>query len=129
MEDSRHSVLIIDDQRISVLELSNALRPDYRIFAAGNGRDAIIAAEANLPDVILLDIQMADMDGYEVIAELKKSDRTKDIPVIFITGIADAECEEKGLALGAVDFIRKPYTPSTIKQSVLNQIKLLEKTE
>ena len=129
MENDKHSVLIIDDQRMNITELSKALRPDYEIYAAGNGRDAIIAAEANQPDVILLDIQMADMDGYEVITELKKSEVTKDIPVIFITGLADVESEEKGLALGAVDYIRKPFSSSIVKLRIFNQIEMLEMTE
>jgi len=129
MEDVKHSVLIIDDQRINIIELSRALRPDFKIYAAGNGRDALIAAEENLPDVILLDIQMADMDGYEVITELKKSEKTKNIPVIFITGLADVESEEKGLALGAADYIRKPFTSSVVRLRVCNQIELLEMTE
>ena len=129
MEDAKHSVLIIDDQRINITELSKALRPDFRIFAAGNGPDALIAAEENLPDVILLDIQMAGMDGYEVITELKKSEKTKNIPVIFITGRGDAESEERGLALGAVDYIRKPFSSSIVKLRVCNQIELLEMTE
>ena len=128
MEKAKHSVLIIDDQRINIIELSKALRPDYKIFAAGNGRDALIAAEENIPDLILLDIQLADMDGYEVITGLKKSDRTKNIPVIFITGRPDVESEEKGLALGAVDYIRKPFSSSILKRRVLNQIELHEMT-
>jgi len=129
MENDKHSVLIIDDQRMNISELSKALRPEYEIFAAGNGRDALMAAEACMPDVILLDIQMADMDGYEVLTELKKSEKTKDIPVIFITGLDDAESEEKGLALGAVDYIRKPFSPAIVKLRIYNQIEMLELTE
>ncbi|MCL2703162.1 MAG: response regulator [Defluviitaleaceae bacterium] len=129
MNGIKHSVLIIDDQKVNISELSKALRPDYRILAAGNGRDALIAAEANLPDLILLDILMADMDGYEVMAALKKSEKTKKIPVIFITGLADVASEEKGLALGAADYIRKPFSSSIVKLRVWNQIEMLEMNE
>ncbi|MCL2718772.1 MAG: response regulator [Lachnospiraceae bacterium] len=129
MNKSKHSVLIIDDQKINITELSKALRPDYKIYAAGNGRDALIAAQTNLPDVILLDILMADMDGYEVITALKNSEKTKDIPVIFITGLEDVASEEKGLALGAVDYIRKPFSSSIVKLRVCNQLEMLEMNE
>jgi PleD family two-component response regulator len=123
-ENSKHSVLIIDDQKIIVSEISKALRPDFKIFAAGNGRDALVAARAVLPDVILLDIMMADMDGFEVITALKDSEITKNIPVIFITGLTDAASEEKGLALGAADYIHKPFTQDVIRQRVWDQIKI-----
>ncbi|MCL2605523.1 MAG: response regulator [Defluviitaleaceae bacterium] len=129
MSGTKHSVLIIDDQKVNILELSKALRPDFKIFAAGNGRDALVAAEANQPDLILLDILMADMDGYEVIAELKKSEKTKNIPVIFITGLDDVESEEKGLALGAADYIRKPFSSAIVRLRVWNQIEMLEMNE
>jgi CheY-like chemotaxis protein len=122
MNGAKYSVLIVDDQKVNISELSRELRPEFKIFAAGNGKDALTAAEANLPDVILLDVLMADMDGFEVIAALKKSDKTKDIPVIFMTGLTDSESEEKGFALGAADFIRKPLSPAVVKQRVLNQI-------
>jgi len=129
MENSKHSVLIVDDQRVNIMEISNALRPDCIIFAAGNGPDALAVAEEQQPDVILLDIQMEDMDGFDIITALKKSDKTKDIPVIFITGRTDVASEEKALALGAVDYIRKPFSPSIIKLRVLNQIEMLEMNE
>jgi len=129
MENARHSILIIDDQKINITELSMTLRPEYKIFAAGNGRDALVAAENCLPDVILLDIQMADMDGYQVISALKNSEKTKDIPVIFITGFADVASEEKGLAMGAADYIRKPFSSAIVKLRVKNQIDIIEMTE
>ena len=128
MDKAKHNVLIIDDQKTNITALSSFLRPEYNIFAAGNGWDALTAAETCAPDVILLDIQMEDMDGFKVIKELKLSDKTRDIPVIFITGLSDIESEERGLALGAVDYIRKPYTPSIVKLRLRNQIKIIEMT-
>ena len=129
MENAKHSVLIVDDQRINIMEISNALRPDCIIYAAGNGPDALAVAEERQPDVILLDIQMEEMNGFDIITALKKSERTKDIPVIFITGRTDVASEEKALALGAVDYIRKPFSPSIIKLRVLHQIEMLEMNE
>ena len=127
MENAKRSVLIVDDQRVNIMEISNALRPDCTIFAAGNGTDAIAVAGEKQPDVILLDISMEGMDGFDIITALKKSEKTKDIPVIFITGRTDVESEEKALALGAVDYIKKPFSPSVIKLRVMNQIKMLER--
>ena len=129
MENLKHSVLIVDDQRIAVMEISNALRPDCTIYAAGNGPDALAAAEEHQPDVILLDIKMENMDGFEIITVLKKSEKTKEIPVIFVTGRTDAESEEKAFALGAADYIRKSFSPSVLKLRVLHQIKLSEMNE
>ena len=126
MENSKHSVLIVDDQRFNVMELSNALRPEFAIYAAGNGTDALMVAEEHQPDLILLDIQMEDMDGFEIFTALKKSEKTKKIPVIFITGSTDAATEEKALSMGAVDYIKKPFSPSIIKLKVQHQIELLE---
>ena len=102
------------------------LSSEYNIYAATDGQDAIDTAEEFLPDVILLDIIMPEMDGYEVIACLKKSEKTRNIPVIFITGLIDAEAEEKGLSLGAADYISKPFNLSIVKLRVRNQIDLIE---
>ena len=129
MDKSKHSVLIIDDVVSNITAMRKFLSPEYNIFAAGNGRDALIAAEKSVPDVILLDIQMDDMDGFDVIRALKSNKKTKDIPVIFITGLADVASEEKGLALGAVDYIRKPFSPAIVKLRLQNQIKMLDMTD
>ena len=120
MGNSKHSVLIVDDQRVNIMEISKALRPDFKVYATGNGKDALAVVEEQQPDVILLDVQMEDMTGYDIITALKSSKKTKDIPVIFITGRTDSESEEKALALGAADYIRKPFSPSILKNRVLD---------
>ena len=125
-EAKKHSILIVDDENSNIMTLSHILNPDYAVMAAKNGANAIKAAQKHLPDVILLDIIMPDMDGYAVIAALKESEKTMNIPVIFITGLSDADDEEKGLNLGAVDYITKPFSPALVKIRVLNQIKLIE---
>ena len=125
-EAKKNSVLIVDDENSNIIALTHILSQEYTVYAAKSGQNAIIAAEKYLPDVVLLDIIMPDMDGYAVIAELKNSPKTNKIPVIFITGLSNASDEEKGLALGASDYIAKPFSPAIVKLRVNNQIKMLE---
>ena len=124
-DDIKNSVLIVDDENSNIMALTNILSPKYIVYAAKNGPNAIAAAEKYLPDVILLDILMPEMDGYAVITALKSSEKTQNIPVIFLTGLSNASDEEKGLALGAADYISKPFSPTIIKLRVQNQIKIL----
>ncbi|MCL2605120.1 MAG: diguanylate cyclase [Defluviitaleaceae bacterium] len=126
MDHKEYTVLIIDDQETSITALSRILETQYTIRKANNGIDGIGMAEAFQPDVILLDIMMIDMDGYAVITQLKKNTATKDIPVIFITALYGDENEEKGLALGAADYIIKPFSPAIVKLRIRNQIKMLD---
>jgi signal transduction histidine kinase/DNA-binding response OmpR family regulator len=92
------------------------------VYSADNGKDAIAAAKIFTPDIILLDVMMDNMDGYDVIKVLKSTEKTKNIPVIFITSNSKDEDEEKGLSLGAIDYIAKPYTPALVKLRVKNQL-------
>ena len=125
MDDAKsYSVLIIDDENLDIMAVTEILSSEYNIFSAKNGRDGIKAAEEHLPDIILLDIIMPEMDGYAVIAALKDSEKTRNIPVIFITGLRDEEDEEKGLSLGASDYISKPFCPAIVKLRIQNQIKI-----
>ena len=125
-DKKKHSILIIDDERFNISVLRNILSKDYTIYAALDGQDALETATEFLPDVILLDVIMPDMDGYEVISLLKKWEKTRNIPVIFITGLDSTEAEEKVLSLGAVDYIPKPFNSAIVKLRVNNQIKLIE---
>ena len=124
-ENKKNSVLIVDDEKSNILMLTYILSPDYTVYAAKNGRDAIETANEYLPDVILLDIVMPEMDGYEVLSMLKSGERTSGIPVIFITGLNDSKEEEKGLGAGAADYIGKPFNPSVVKLRVKYQIQIL----
>jgi len=126
-EDKRRSILIVDDDQLVIQALTEILHPHYRIFVVRNGHEAVQKAKKLIPDVILLDIVMPEMDGYDVLTVLKSSDMTKEIPVIFITGLDDQESEEKALTLGAADYITKPLGSEIVKLRVLNQIKLLER--
>jgi len=94
----KRGVLIIDDERYNISALKIILSPEYTVYASINGKDAIETAEEFMPDIILLDVLMPDMDGYDVITILKASEKTRDIPVIFITGLDNIEAEIKGLA-------------------------------
>ena len=126
MEESAEKVklLIVDDDSSNLMELIHILQPEYKIYSVKDGLSALKQAAMSLPDLILLDIIMPKMNGFEVLAELKKSDKTKNIPVIFITGIDNDSDEDIGLSLGAVDYIRKPFDPTVVKLRVRNQIQI-----
>ena len=124
-EVKKNSVLVIDDEGSNIMALTHILSSDYIVYAAKNGQKGLEAAEKYLPDVILLDIIMPEMDGYAVISLLKNSEKTRDIPVVFITGLSNQADEEKGLSLGAADYISKPFSPAIVKLRVRNQIRML----
>jgi diguanylate cyclase (GGDEF)-like protein len=122
----KHSILIIDDEVMNIESLSSILGDEYEIFAEVDSRDAVETAKKTQPDIILLDIIMPELNGYEVIKQLKSSEKTCDIPVIFITGLERDEDEALGLSIGAVDYISKPFYHSVVQLRVGNQLKLLE---
>jgi len=122
---ARHTILVVDDTPEIVDILSVILQPDYRVKVATRGKKALeIASSEELPDLILLDIMMPEMDGFETCSALKANERTRDIPVIFLTALTEATEEEIGLGLGAVDYINKPFTPALIKARVRNHLEL-----
>ena len=121
-----NSVLIIDDHETTITALQKILSSDFTVFAALNGGEGIKLAERYLPDIILLDILMLEMDGYAVLKELKQNEITKNIPVIFLTALTSDADEEKGLTMGAVDYIVKPFSPAIVKLRLTNQMKMLE---
>ncbi|MBF0119888.1 MAG: diguanylate cyclase [Desulfobacterales bacterium] len=123
----RHKILIVDDTPSNIKILSELLSEDYKIFFATNGEDAVSIAQSELPDLILLDIIMPGMDGYEVCRILKKEDsRTCRIPVIFITSLSQQEDEKKGLEVGAIDYVIKPFSLPIVKIRVKNHLDLKE---
>ena len=124
----KNSVLIVDDEAINIFVLTNILSQEHTVFVAKNGADAIKLAKKRMPDVILLDVLMPDMDGYTVISELKRHTKTSNIPVIFITGLDSVDAEKKGLALGAADYIPKPFSPDIVRLRVHNQLKIVNNT-
>jgi len=124
MEAERHKILIIDDVPANIQIMHAVLRDDYSVFFATSGRDGIRMAQKELPDLILLDIMMPDMDGYEVCTKIKSDPLTRQIPVIFITAMSNVEDEAKGLELGAIDYITKPFSPPIVNARVKNHLEL-----
>ena len=124
----KNTVLVIDDEKMVIMALTEILSPQYTVYAVKDGFDAIEKAEKFLPDLILLDIVMPEMDGHAVISALKNSEKTQEIPVIIISGLSEIEDERKGLAMGAVDYITKPFSPDIVKLRVRNQIRLINQT-
>jgi len=125
-ENVKNNVLIIDDSDLNLTILTDILSPYYNIYTAKNGIDGIESAKNHQPDIIILDIILPGMDGYETITVIKNDVKIKKIPVIFITGLTDTKEEEKGLAMGGADYITKPFSPEIVKLRVGNQIRMLE---
>ncbi len=123
--DHRATLLIVDDSTTNLAVLDTLLRPWYQIRAANSGERALRAAQSSPPpDLILLDVMMPDMDGHEVLARLLENPQTRDIPVIFVTVLDDDLDEERGLTLGAVDYITKPIKPAIALARVATQLEL-----
>ncbi|MEY6431083.1 diguanylate cyclase [Thioalkalicoccus limnaeus] len=123
-------VLIVDDEPTNLRALADLLRHDYAIRIATNGRKTLeLAAAEDPPDLILLDIEMPDMTGYEVCRRLKSDERTSGIPVIFVTARNRIEDQELGFNLGAVDYIAKPFHPTIVRARVRNHMNLKIKTD
>ncbi|WP_031479215.1 response regulator [Maridesulfovibrio frigidus] len=118
-------VLIVDDEPNNITVLSELLMDEYELAIAMNGQDAIdIAREEPKPDLILLDIMMPGMDGYDVCKTLKADKDTASIPVIFVTAMGEIEDETKGFSVGAVDYITKPISPPVVKARVATHVAL-----
>ncbi|MGF6375333.1 putative two-component system response regulator [Clostridiales Family XIII bacterium PM5-7] len=111
-------ILIVDDEPANLKLLKELLKDTYQVYLATSGKHALNFLEHNKPDAILLDVLMPEMDGYEVIKEIKKRESVKDIPVIFLTGLDNQNNESIAFKLGAVDYITKPI----VAESVLNRL-------
>ncbi|MGE4319427.1 MAG: response regulator [Deferribacterales bacterium] len=117
-------ILVVDDAPENVHILLNILKHDFKVFVATSGIDALKMAEETDPDIILLDIMMPEMDGYEVVSRLKSNPSTDMIPVMFITSLSEIEEELKGLSMGVVDYITKPFHPELVKLRVERHMEL-----
>lgn len=125
--DSSHGkpkLLVVDDQAINIQVMHQVFGGDYQVFMATSGAQALALCQTNPPDLILLDVVMPGMDGFEVCAQLKANEATGNIPVIFVTAHTDAAQETHGLSLGAVDFIAKPINPAVVRARVKTQLTL-----
>ncbi len=118
-------VLIVDDIPTNLKILGTALKNDYHVKVTTTGEEALlIATSKNPPSIILLDIMMPEMDGYEICRRLKEAPETRDIPVIFITAMNEEKDEELGLTLGAIDYITKPFSIPIVKARIKNHLEL-----
>ncbi|MGY6586776.1 MAG: diguanylate cyclase [Wenzhouxiangella sp.] len=127
MEAAQQTVLVVDDEPTNIHALGSLLADDYKVLVANSGVKALRILEDDqraLPDLILLDIQMPEMDGYEVCRRLKDYPRTSMIPIIFVTARDSVHDEEHGLSLGAVDYIIKPFSPAIVRARVATQMRL-----
>jgi diguanylate cyclase (GGDEF)-like protein len=122
VQTQRPQVLVIDDQKVNLDTLTQLLRGEYEIRTTDNGDEGIRIARAEHPDLILLDILMPDPDGYTVLKELKESVSTQDIPVIIVSGSEEENAEERGLLLGAADYVLKPIRPIIVKSRIRTQL-------
>jgi len=123
--DEVKTLLLVDDAPANIQIANSILKDSYKIRIATNGAKALeLASVTPLPDLILLDVMMPEMDGYEVCTRLKMSAETRDIPVIFLTGQTEIEDETKGFEVGAVDYIHKPLSPAIVKARVQTHLVL-----
>ena len=121
----KQTILIVDDEPVNIKILVELLRSDYQIRVANNGEKALqIASSGDRPDLILLDIMMPGIDGYEVCRFIKNNPETQDIPMIFLTAKSQVEDERKGFNLGAVDYITKPISPPIVRARVATHLQL-----
>lgn len=122
---AKSRILLVDDTPANIKILAELLRKDYLLSVATCGADALeITASEDRPDLVLLDIMMPEMDGYEVCRRLKADPRTQDIPVIFVTAMSEVDDETKGFGLGAVDYITKPIRPPIVQARVAAHLEL-----
>jgi len=117
--------MAVDDVQINLMILESILEDEYDVVLVTNGEDALArVVQEPYPDLILLDLSMPDMDGFELLERIRAIKDLSDIPAIFVTGEKDMYAEERGLALGAVDYIKKPFIPSVIRIKIHNHIEL-----
>ena len=124
-QNDKLTILVVDDTPDNLALMTALLKDQYVVKIAKSGETALhIANSENPPDLILLDIMMPEMDGYEVCKQLKANPKTKDIPIIFLTALAELENEKKGLELGAVDYVTKPISPFIFMARIKNHLAL-----
>ena len=123
--ETKNTILIVDDEVANINVLIHLLLNEYTLHVAKDGPTAIEMARTHMPDLILLDIIMPGMDGYQVLEELRASEDTKNIPVIFVSGLNSDDDEAKGLSLEVADYISKPLVAAIVKFRIRNQIRII----
>lgn len=127
--DTRQLLLLVDDEATNLQVLRHILQEDYRLLFAKDGAKALEMAERERPDLILLDVMMPGMTGYEVCQALKQQPELESIPVIFVTALADVDDETRGFSVGAVDYITKPVSPPVVRARVRTHLSLVRMDE
>lgn len=128
-EDTKYKILVIEDSILNQHVIGNILRDKYTLATALTAREALEMVSRLHPDLILLDIILPDMDGFKVLETLKSSQESRNIPVIIITGMDSEENEERGLMLGAVDYIKKPFKHGVVSARVNTQIRIIRQMQ
>jgi len=123
-QERRSRLLVVDDQPVNIQLLYRVFAPEHQVFAATDGSKALEIVRQQQPDLILLDVVMPGLDGFEVCQRLKADEHTRDIPVIFLTANSDPESEAHGLDVGAVDFIAKPFNTKAVQARVKTHLTL-----
>lgn len=118
------NILIVDDTKFNIKILEDTLSKDYKLSVAMNGKSALKFMEEIVPDIILLDIIMPEMDGFEVFSKMKEDNRLKDIPVIFLSAVTDINSKAKAFEMGAVDYVTKPFEVAEVKARVNTHLSL-----
>ena len=126
MKIDKRIIFIVDDNRSNLVACSEVLEGSYRVFTLDSGTRLLSMLEKLIPDLILLDVEMPEMDGYEVLEQIKRDSRFEQIPVIFLTALDSAATELKGLSLGAVDYITKPFLPPLLLKRIEMHLKLID---
>ena len=116
--------MIVDDSEIYLFTLRKIMSPEYNVMSANSGEKAIKMMENKLPDIILLDLHMPNMNGFDVLRHMKETPKLENVLVIFVTAETETHLEEKGLDMGAVDYVHKPYNARIIKYKVRNHLEL-----
>ena len=129
MKDPRRTLLLVDDEPVNLQVLRHTLQDDYRLLFAKDGHKALELVRTEHPDLILLDIMMPGLSGYEVCRTLKQDLSLAAIPDIFVTALAEAANEQQGLELGAVDYISKPFNPHIVQARVRTHLSLVQASE
>lgn len=120
----KHRLLIVDDTPVNLKILNNVLCDKYEVVLANNGQEALRLVHRQIPDMILLDVMMPEMNGFEVCRILKEQEALKDIPVIFLTALVEEADEARGFEAGAVDYITKPFKPAILLHRISTQLEL-----
>ena len=125
----KQTLLLVDDEPTNLRVLRTVLQDDYRLLFAKSGEEALQLVQQQQPDLMLLDVMMPGMTGYDVCARLKANPTTQRLPVIFVTALKDEEDETKGFAVGAVDYITKPISPAVVRARVKTHLSLVRADE